>query len=429
MFDIMGLIRELSGPCECGTCHETNIKDIRIGSGLTAEVGAILSENGFPKRLLLVADEDTLDAADGILDSLHGFDVETQVYGTLRVATMKLVKELEVLLSDGDMGVLAVGTGSVHDICRLAAARAGKMLCLFATAPSMDGFASYSSPIVDGNFKMSFPAKSPEVIIGDTKVLVAAPVRLKSAGFGDMAAKYTALIDWQISHLLTGEPYCEKVAKLTRDAVDDLFALADRVTADDEYTAGLIFAALLKTGIGMSFTQNSRPASGAEHVVAHLIECLELLDGITPNFHGDDVGVCTLELLKCYNRLAQYSSITTACEQTNWDDVFGVYGPMAEDVRKMNFPDNVVDGVAPEKLRECWSQICNIIGTVPDYEQCRDAMKRAGCCLTVEDIGKEPCLFGKAMLYSPYMRRRMTLLRLYPMIGEFEKLLREEYQV
>ena len=50
----------------------------------------------------------------------------------------------------------------------------------------MDGFASYSAPIVDGNFKITYPAKCPEVIIADTDILAASPARLKSAGFGDM---------------------------------------------------------------------------------------------------------------------------------------------------------------------------------------------------------------------------------------------------
>ena len=60
----------------------------------------------------------------------------------------------------------------------------------FATAPSIDGFASCSFPIVANGFKESFPAKGPEVIIGDTKILANAPTALKSAGFGKM--KYIA---------------------------------------------------------------------------------------------------------------------------------------------------------------------------------------------------------------------------------------------
>ena len=36
-----------------------------------------------------------------------------------------------------------------------------------------------------------------------------------------------------------------------------------------EYKTGKIFEALLKTGIGMNIAQNSRPASGSEHVIAN----------------------------------------------------------------------------------------------------------------------------------------------------------------
>ena len=129
---------------------------------------------------------------------------------------MKHVEELEGLINDRDISMLSVGTGSVNDPCRLAAANQNKKLCIFATAPSMDGFASYSSPIVKDGFKSSYAAKSPEVIIGDTKILANAPTYLKSAGFGDMVAKYIGLVDWKISSILTDELYCENVAELTK---------------------------------------------------------------------------------------------------------------------------------------------------------------------------------------------------------------------
>ena len=302
MSEILDIIESIKGECDCGVSHDTAIKDIRIGSGIVNQVGEILRDNGFPKKILLVADKNTLKAADGIIESLSAFEVDFHIYDEIRVARMEHVEELEALIKDKDVGVLSVGTGSVNDPCRLAAARQNKMLCIFGTAPSMDGFASYSSPIVANGFKFSYPAKSPEVIIGDTKILAGAPVELKSAGFGDMIAKYVGLADWRISALLTGETYCEKVAKLTRDAVDELVMMADKVTLNDEHTAGKIFEALLKTGIGMSFMQNSRPASGSEHIISHLIECKELEKGIIPNYHGDDIGVCSLEMLKLYGK-------------------------------------------------------------------------------------------------------------------------------
>ncbi|MBQ9929540.1 MAG: iron-containing alcohol dehydrogenase [Oscillospiraceae bacterium] len=416
MSAIMEIINATRGNCACGVKHETTIKDIRIGSGLVHQVGAILKENGFPKSILLVADQNTLKAADGILESLEGFAVELHIYDNLRVADMIHVAELEEKIKGREVAILSVGTGSVNDPCRLAAARQNKMLCIFASAPSMDGFASYSSPLVEKGFKASYPAKSPEVIIGDTKILANAPSELKSAGFGDMVSKYVALIDWQVSTLITGEYYCEKVAALTRQAIDELMVLADKVTENDEETAGKIFEALLKTGIGMSYTQNSRPASGAEHIISHVIECKELIDGIIPNYHGDDVGVCTLETLKFYDALAQRAQIDTRYEDVDWDAVYRFYGPMAQDVRKLNEPENIIDLVDPKKLKESWDQIRKIIRSVPSYEECKAAMKKAGCKITVADIGKNEAFFRECMYYSPFMRKRMTLLRMRYMI-------------
>lgn len=418
MSEIMDIISEITGHCDCGLCHETAIRDIQIASGLVHHVGEILIRNHFPTKILLVADKNTLRASEGILDSLKDFQVSFKVYDDLRVAKMEHVDELEDLISNQDIGVLSVGTGSINDPCRLAAARQNKMLCIFATAPSMDGFASYSSPIVANGFKSSYPAKSPEVIIGDTKILANAPNELKSAGFGDMIAKYVGLVDWKISHLLTGEVYCDKVAQLTRSAVDELLNMADKVTLNDEYTSGKVFEALLKTGIGMSFMQNSRPASGAEHIISHLIECIELQDDIIPNLHGDDVGVCTLELLKYYNKLAELPSVTTQYERVNWDEIYDFYGPFQDDVKKVNHPDNIIDGVTPEKIRGLWSQITETIKNVPSYSECRAAMEKAGCKITVEDIKKSRKLFDDCFKYSPYMRKRLTLLRLNTMIKE-----------
>lgn len=416
MSSIMDIIEEFKRPCPCGKVHTTAVKDVYIGSGIIKDTGKILKDNNFSLDLLLVADKNTLKAADGIIEALDGFNVSFHIYDNIRVADMKHVDEIRELINNRNISVISVGTGSVNDPCRLACAIENKKLCIFATAPSMDGFASDTSPIVKDGFKSSYQAKSPEVIIGDTKILAASPTYLKSAGFGDMMAKYVGLVDWKVSSLLTGEYYCERVADLTRNAVDTLLSMADRVTADDEETAGQIFESLLMTGIAMSFTKNSRPASGSEHIIAHLIECLQLPEGIIPNYHGEDVGVCTLEMLKFYNNLAENESVIGVKENVDWDEVLTVYGDMAEDVRKLNFPENIVDSVDPEKIGHCWDKIRDIIHSVPSYEECKAAMIKAGCKITVEDIEKEQVFFDLCVKYSPYMRKRLTLLRLRDMI-------------
>ena len=401
--------------CGCGMDHRCGIHDIRIGSGLVTQVGEILRENGFPRRLLLIGDRDTLAAAAGLEESLTGFEVTRHCYDTLRVATMDDVRLVEDYLDRVD-AVVAVGAGSIHDPSRLACARRNKPLCLFATAPSMDGFASYNAPIVDGGFKTTHAAKCPEVIIADTKILAAAPKALKSAGFGDMISKYIALIDWQVSHLVTGEAYCPRVAELTRTAVDRLMTMAGRVTLEDEETAAAVLESLLMTGIAMSFTRTSRPGSGTEHILAHYWECIELLEGKIPNFHGEDVGVATLLTLREYEDLASRETVTAHPEVNDWDAVYRAYGPLAGDVRKLNTPDTITDGIEPRVIEEKWPEIRAIVRSVPDYDACYRAMKAAGCKTTIAEIGKDPAFVAESLLYHPYMRRRLSLRRLARMV-------------
>ena len=402
MTDFHALIDSYHG-CACGQEHECAIQEIAIGSGLVHETGEILRKNGFGPRLLLTADAQTLAAADGILPSLRGFTVRQHIWPSLRVSTMQNVEAIERELDSVD-GVLAVGTGSVHDPCRLACARRGKKLCLFATAPSMDGFASYSAPIVNGNFKITYPAKCPEVIIGDTKILADAPAALKSAGFGDMISKYVALIDWQVSNLLTGESYCERVAALTRRATDQIFAMAGSVTKRDEKTAAAIFESLLLTGIG------------TEHIMAHFWECMELLDGKTPNYHGEDVGVTTLIMLRYYEALSRLPQVTAHPEVCNWDEIYRIYGPLAPDVQKLNTPDTITDGIAPRRIEACWPQIRRIVQSVPSYDACLAAMRQAGCKTTIGEVGKAPDFVEISFRFHPYMRRRLSLKRVSHML-------------
>ncbi len=413
--DFIGLIKEYQH-CDCGMKHESALKDVQIGSGIVRNVGKILKKNGFPKKLLLVADKTTFAVADGIVDSLADFDLQFKIYDELRVATMDNVREIEKYVEDGAEGVISVGTGSLNDPCRLACANKGVPFCIFATAPSMDGFASDTAPIVDNNFKSSYQAKSPDVIIADTKILAEAPSELKSSGFGDMIAKYVALIDWKVSHIVSGEHLCKRVYNLTRYAVDRVFSMADKITARNEEAAAAVFEGLLLTGIAMGFVKTSRPGSGTEHIMAHYVECKQLFDGIIPNYHGEDVGVFTLIMTKYYNALLEVEKIKCHEERTDWAKVYEVYGQLSEDVRRLNTPDTITDGVNPAVLEEKWTEIKEIIRSVPSYEEMREKMKVAGCKLTIDDIGKPRALIEECFTYHPYMRRRLSLKRLTNMM-------------
>ena len=414
MFDLQAIIKDFSN-CSCGVKHETALKDVVIGSGVTKDTGDILKRNGFKENLLLVADKNTLQAADGVLTALKDFRVRLKIYENLREATVEQVEVIKELLEEND-GVISVGTGSLNDICRKASKDADKPLCIFATAASMDGFASYGAPLTDGNFKATYDAKSPEVIIADTKILAKAPAELKSAGFGDMIGKYVGLIDWQVSALITGEYYCEKVANLTREATDKIMSLADRITAEDEESAAAVLEALLLTGLGMSFVKNSRPASGTEHIVSHFWECKKLLEGKLSDYHGKKVGVATLLIMKEYGELYKKTCVKAHKEKVDWQDIYMHYGALKDEVVKLNTPDTITDGINPEDIEKNWGKIREIIASVPTYEEILGAMKRAGCATTCEEIAVSKELEEEGLKYHPYMRRRMSLKRLKNMI-------------
>ncbi|MCQ2427998.1 MAG: iron-containing alcohol dehydrogenase, partial [Clostridia bacterium] len=227
--------------CPCGLQHDAPLRRVEIGSGITPMTGRILREEGFGDRLLFVADDNTLAASAGISDALagSGFELKKLIYPDMKYATAERVEEIEALCGDVD-AVISVGSGSLNDICRVPAARRGLPFCIFATAPSMDGFASGTSPIMRGNYKETWQAEQPAVIIADTDILAAAPTELKAAGLGDMIAKYIAITDWKISSVLTGEVFCEKIAKLTLDAVDKCVSLAEKIPQKDAEAAGAV---------------------------------------------------------------------------------------------------------------------------------------------------------------------------------------------
>ncbi|MDR1630710.1 MAG: iron-containing alcohol dehydrogenase [Oscillospiraceae bacterium] len=403
--------------CPCGREHTTQIEQIIVESGAAVRLGALLCQFHFPKTLLLVADKNTLAAAEGVLQSLDewGFVVKPQIFDDLRTADMREVELIEALSAEVG-GILSVGSGSNNDICRLASARAGKDLCIFATAASMDGFASDAAPITYNNFKHSYPARQPRLLIADTAILAAAPKELKSAGFGDMMGKYIGLADWRVAHLLIGEYYCPRVAALTKQAADRIFALAGRITEQDEEAAAEVFEALVLTGLGMGFTHNSRPASGAEHVVSHFWECKKLEHSLVSDFHGKKVGVATLACMKIYGRLAETKEILPVREQIDWDEVYSAYGEvLSEAVRPLHDP-TTTEKITTEKLKEAWPEIRRVIKELPPYEAMRAAFAQAGAAAEKEEIGVDAKLFAQGFRFSPFMRDRLTLLRLLPML-------------
>ena len=201
--------------------------------------------------------------------------------------------------------ILAVGSGSVNDTCRMVSYRLGIPYGVVGTAPSMDGYASVVAPLLNWNRKIVYNCSIARHIIIDLNINAAAPYPLLLAGVGDMIAKYVAILDWEISRDLTGEYYCEKIANMVLEAtgqcVDAAADLENRsMEAIRSTSTGLILS-----GECIAFCGSSRPASGTEHMVGQTWEVMDVEEGKVPNLHGIEVGEGTFMAIEMFRLLYQ----------------------------------------------------------------------------------------------------------------------------
>lgn len=417
--DLQGILKKLEN-CPCGKEHTFETRAVEIGRGVAARVGGILKANGFGRSLLVVADDNTARVAKAVFDSLarEGFLPKKLIHQNLLYARAEGVAEVVALCGDVD-GILSIGTGSLNDICRVAAQKTGLRFAIFATAPSMDGFAADLAPIIENNFKTSWRGVQPSVIMADTDILADAPAELKAAGFGDMVAKYLGVFDWHVSHLLTGEHICPAIEDLMMSSVRKMLSLADKVTARDADAAGAIMESLVLSGLAMKLAASSRPASGAEHAVSHFWECHKLTEGKWPEFHGKKVGVASVLMCRVYRNVAErVEKIAPVPVKIDREKVLSVFTPtQIPEVERIN-AFAIPDKVAPALLAEKWPEIRALaLDFLPDDDTLLDLMKRAGAVTEPADVHVDAALLEKGLRYHTYMKSRLLLTHLFPMMG------------
>jgi glycerol-1-phosphate dehydrogenase [NAD(P)+] len=168
----------------------------------------------------------------------------------------------------------------------------------------MDGYASKTSSVVIGGLKKSLPSHNADIVVGDVDVLKTAPTRMAVSGIGDMLAKYVSICEWRIANLITGEYYCEKIASLVRDALKKCTDNIEGLLAADEECVQNVFDALCISSVAMNYAGVSRPASGLEHYISHIIDMRSEEFGTPADLHGIQCGIATLISARLYERLA-----------------------------------------------------------------------------------------------------------------------------
>ncbi|MCS7174585.1 MAG: iron-containing alcohol dehydrogenase [Pseudothermotoga sp.] len=217
------------------------------------------------------------------------------------LATMENVER--VLSQFNGKHIVSIGSGSLTDIAKCAAHLKGAKFSSFPTAPSVDGYTSSIAAISINGEKTTLQATTPNKVVIDPKILIKAPSELVKAGIGDICAKFTARLDWKLSNLVTGESICDLVWEELKVTFEKVLMKVESILKKDEKTILELMRALLISGLNITVVGNSRPASGAEHLISHSFEMYHELRGETPMYHGLQVAIGTFITMKAYKMI------------------------------------------------------------------------------------------------------------------------------
>ncbi|ROT18442.1 iron-containing alcohol dehydrogenase [Muribaculaceae bacterium Isolate-113 (HZI)] len=285
----------------------SDTKVFQFGEDILKHAPDLFMENFPGKKALIVADGNTWGAAGEKVWSYFkgaGIECRKHLFGMEEFHADSIYSdEIGAELDEFPSIPVAVGSGVINDLCKLAAFRHNVPYMVVATAASVDGYSSSGASITVDGAKMTIECKAPKVILADTNVLASAPKEMTAAGYADLAAKIPAGGEWMIADLFGTEPIVPEAWKILYEILPEMIADPEGIAAGNPESVGILFAGLTLSGIAMQVAHSSRPASCAEHLYSHWLD----MTGHTFNgklqSHGFQVGVGTLTTCAFFDEL------------------------------------------------------------------------------------------------------------------------------
>lgn len=412
-------INKFIGFCGCGKEHKIMVKDIIIESEAIKKLSMIMEKEGF-KNITIICDENTYAAAGEeikeIIPKGKFINLKSENLHANEIAVQKVYECLSV---ENDV-LIALGSGTIHDITRYVAYNKDIPFISVPTAASVDGFVSTVAAMTWRGYKKTFTAVSPIYVVADTDIFKEAPYRLTASGVSDLIGKYTALVDWKISSIVIGEYICNKVCNMEIDAVNKLCECVDDLVLGKLEAYEQLMYALILSGLAMQIIGNSRPASGAEHHMSHLWE-MEVINKHLDAYHGEKVSVGLILVMEEYKKIKK-SIENGRCrvkkyyglEEDMLKEVFKSR-EMYDSIMKENTPDPLLN-VNKVILQNRLESIAEILEKLPTLDFVKDTLKRAKAVTTLEEIGLSNDVKQNSIRVSTYVRNRLTLMRISKML-------------
>jgi len=404
------------GKCVCGREHTLETKKVVVEYNALAKFEEYMADVGLAdKRRVVVYDSNIYKLTEGkhvkadqeIVLPAAGLRSED-------ILIEKMMKDL-----DNPEVIVAFGAGTIMDFGRYPAYKLGIPFVAIPTLASSDGFtANICSVILEGQ-KKSIPMCAPVLVVADLDIIKGAPKWLVASGINDILSKYISIVDWKIANLISGEYFCPMVCDLAQEALDIMRAAADKLVATGEADHEAMTMAQMKSGLTMQLLNHSRAASGAEHLMAHLVEMkpprFEGAEGV----HGECVGVGTWMCVNEYHRLAKLTPKAKALEPLTNEWIMEKFGErLYAGIVKENAND-VLATFPAQNIVDKWEEIKALIATIPSVEEMEALFTACGCKYRPEHIGINPELGDELLSVSAAIRNRLTLMRMRRLV-DFE---------
>ena len=340
-------------------------------------------------------------------------------------AEYKFVDELVAVLKTHQAIPVAVGSGTINDLTKLAAHLTNRRYMCVATAASMDGYTAFGASITANGAKQTFNCPAPQACLADTTILSAAPAAMTASGYADLFAKITAGADWIFADALGVEPIDETAWSIVQDGLHE--ALADpkgtrngEITAVTQLTEGLMLG-----GFAMQWSKSSRPASGAEHQFSHLWNMEHHLNNGEHVSHGFQVSIGTLAITALYDVVLKtdFENLDIEAALKQWPTKEELKAQSLAIFKDTDFPEIGVQETAAkyidhqelaqqlQTLKDNWSSIkARLAKQIIPFEEAKTRLAAVGAPTEPEHIGITKEKLKKTFVSAQYIRRRFTIL-------------------
>lgn len=245
------------GKCSCGQTHSVSA----FGIYIEPKASRYLSELLLPYKCpTFICDSKTKKATEETLSEYFEKNKVIELSGDAIHADNINTSYISERIEDEADILIAVGSGTIHDLTKYIAFKRKLPFISMPTAASVDGLLSAFAAITWNGVKKTFPARAPLFVLADTDIFSNAPYKLTASGISDLMGKYEALADWKISHTIAGEYFCPKIYNMEIKAIGEVESVLDKIKTGDEESIEKLMYALILSDLATKMIGNSKPA-------------------------------------------------------------------------------------------------------------------------------------------------------------------------